>query len=136
MVGNRIYSVIILLFSLIFTALFYVYNTRLLFSLNINTKLLNLEQNDNKDTKGQHYEQSCFSLYHKLRFPNISLFFNPALKQPPANLLDEFTQHGQMPIKKWLYINEVYSDSKGNQNKEKKIIKMKEINDLVKKVKV
>jgi hypothetical protein len=29
----------------------------------------------------------------------MSLLFNPALKEPPANLLDEFTQHGEMPIK-------------------------------------
>ena len=82
------------------------------------------------------YDQSCLALYHKLRFPNLSLFFKPALKEPPVDLLDEFTQHGEMPIKKWWYINEVYSDSKGEQYKQKRVIKSKEINDLIESVKV
>ena len=88
------------------------------------------------EIKGAVYEQSCMDLYHKLRYPNMSLFFNPALKEPPPDLLDEFQQHGKMPIKKWWYINEVYSDSKGDQNKNKRVINKKEIDDLVNQVKV
>jgi hypothetical protein len=60
------------------------------------------------------YRIKCQRLYKKLRSPNMSLYFWPPLKQPPAHLLDEFTQHGQMPIKLWTYINEAYVDSKGD----------------------
>lgn len=76
------------------------------------------------------YRTECINLYKQLRFPNKNLFFNPALRKPPAHLLSEFTQHGQMPIKKWRYFNEVYSDSKGDQVK-KQVIKKKEIENYL-----
>lgn len=58
------------------------------------------------------YQKSCIDLFEKLRFPNLSLFFNQPLKEPPADLLDEFTMNGKMPITKWWYFNDLYSDSK------------------------
>lgn len=69
------------------------------------------------------YRKKCQRLYKKLRSPNMSLYFRPPLKQPPAHLLDEFTQHGQMPIKSWTYINEAYADSKGGD------LRHSEVND-------
>jgi hypothetical protein len=82
------------------------------------------------------YANSCFKIYNKLRYPNMSLFFNPPLEKPPEDLMDEFTQHGEMPIKKWWYINDVYSDSKGgNTTKEKRVIEATEIEEYRKKVK-
>lgn len=77
------------------------------------------------------YKSFCFNLYKKLRFPNEKLFFNPALKRPPADMLDEFTQHGKMPIKKWWYINEVYVDSKGDEKKNKRVFTKDEIEGLL-----
>lgn len=50
-------------------------------------------------------------------------------------MLDEFTQHGEMPIKKWWYINEVYSDSNGENKNEKRVISKSEIELLRYKVK-
>lgn len=69
----------------------------------------------NKDIANPVYQKTCIDLYKNMRFPNMSLFFKPALKEPPPNLLDEFTMNGKMPIKRWLYYNQIYSDSKGIQ---------------------
>ena len=113
--------------------LFCIYNSNQKMLKTFNPNSTKVKQNN---TRERHYEQSCLALYHKLRFPDMSLFFNPALKEPPANLLDEFTQHGEMPIKKWWYINEAYSDSKGDQSKVQRVINQKEIGDLVSRVKV
>ena len=84
--------------------------------------------------KKGNYEENCINLYKKLRFPNMSLFFNPALQKPPDDLMDEFTQHGEMPIKKWWYFNEVYSDSKGDNTQQKRVINKSEIDNLRNKV--
>lgn len=135
MFGKKI--LVIISSSFILITLFFLQNQ----DSSISSKLKSIDfdipiQKNNKKTKDQHYEQSCMVLFHKLRYPNMSLFFNPALKEPPAYLLDEFTQHGQMPIKKWWYINEVYSDSKGDQSKEQRVIKQKEIDYLISRVKV
>lgn len=62
------------------------------------------------------YESECLALFEKLRDPNKNLIFNPPLKEPPPELLDEFTQHGEMPITKFYYFNDVYSDSKGDES--------------------
>ena len=121
---------------LIVAILFCIYNSSQNIIKLFNPNSSKVKQNANENTREQHYVQSCLALYHKLRFPDMSLFFNPALKEPPANLLDEFTQHGEMPIKKWWYINDVYSDSKGDQSKVQRVIKQKEIGDLISRVKV
>lgn len=87
------------------------------------------------------YKTECLRLYKKLRFPNASLLFNPALKAPPPYMLNEFTMDGLMPIKKWWYLNDVYSDSTGAEadqsvenNRNRRIIKAQEINELMKRV--
>lgn len=86
------------------------------------------------DYSNQDYESECLALYKRLRFPNMSLFFNPPLREPPKNMYDEFTQNGKMPIKKWYYFNDVYSDSKGGQNNNKRVIKKQDIENLLKSV--
>lgn len=62
----------------------------------------------------QTYEHECIQLYERLRNPSPSLYFNPPIKRPPSDMYDRFTQNGLMPIKKWWYINDLYSDSKGD----------------------
>lgn len=88
-------------------------------------------------SSNKEYKSACLSLYKKLRFPDPSLYYNPPIRKLPPSLLDEFTQHGKMPIKKWTYLNTAYSDSKGDEKTDGKIrvISQNQINDLVKKVK-
>ena len=71
-------------------------------------------QNNNIKNSCSDYRRECLNLFKKLRYPNQSLLFRPPLKQPPANLLNDFIQNGDMPITKEWYINEVYSDSNSN----------------------
>ena len=87
------------------------------------------------DYSNQDYKSECLDLFKKMRNPDASLFFNPPLKEPPKEMYDEFTQYGKMPIKKWYYFNMVYSDSKGGQNKKKRIIKKKDMNHFLNLVK-
>lgn len=103
----------------------------ILFSMNVKT---NDEKNNTQQSSS--YEPKCLRLFKRLRHPNTSLIFNPALKQPPENMLDEFTQHGEMPITKWFYFNDVYSDSKGDDDsaEKKRVITRKQIEDLLKMV--
>jgi hypothetical protein len=75
-------------------------------------------------------------LIQQIEISKKNLFFDPPLKKPPANMFYEFTQHGKMPIKKWWYINDLYSDSKGeNKNIKKRTINSTEIDDLRNKIK-
>ena len=53
----------------------------------------------------------CLDLYKKIRFPNKNLVFRPPLKEPPPELMANFTDNGRMPIKQYFYINDAYSDS-------------------------
>jgi hypothetical protein len=84
-------------------------------------KILNLENNDKYD-----YHKNCISLFKKLRYPNESLIYKPPLKIPPEDLLNEFTQNGEMPITRYWYFNETYSDSSSNNKSIKEIIKMED----------
>lgn len=68
------------------------------------------------------YTRKCIQLYKKLRNPDKNLFFVPPLKEPPKEMLDEFTQNGQMPMRKLWYFNEVYSDSQGDSTSAKRVI--------------
>ena len=79
------------------------------------------------------YKSNCLAVYKKLRFPDPSLFYNPPLKEPPPEMLDEFTQNGLMPIKKYWYFNEIYSDSKGEEKK-KRVISKTEMDNLLTRV--
>ena len=83
------------------------------------------------------YKQECINLFKKLRYPNQSLIIRPPLRMPPKDLLNEFTQNGDMPISKEWYFNEVYSDSSSSLNPSniKDIIKIKDFSNWLDKVK-
>ncbi len=82
------------------------------------------------------YKQECINLFKKLRYPNQSLIIRPPLRMPPQDLLNEFTQNGDMPITKEWYINEVYSDSTSlNTSNIQEIIKIKDFSIWLDKVK-
>ncbi len=58
------------------------------------------------------YKQKCLKLVKRLRFPNATFVFSPPTKfLPSQELIDQFTQHGQMPIKKYSYINEAFDNT-------------------------
>lgn len=57
------------------------------------------------------YAEQCLGLYKQLRYPNKSLIFRPPLRRPPANMLKDFQQNGDMPITGEYYFDEAYADS-------------------------
>jgi hypothetical protein len=63
-------------------------------------------KNDNKKKIDQ-----CMKLFIKLSSPNTNLIFRPPLKQPPPELMPNFTDNGKMPIIKQYYFDDAYSDS-------------------------
>lgn len=67
----------------------------------------------NKITSGfdNKYPDKCIDLFKKLRYPNTSLIIRPPPKKPPADMMNDFTMNGKMPITSYLYFNEAYSDS-------------------------
>jgi hypothetical protein len=82
------------------------------------------------------YFRKCNKLFLKLRFPNQSLIIRPPLKMPPADLLNRFTQDGDMPITKQFYFNEVYSDSNSDDKKTQETVTATEFEQLVKQVEI
>ena len=56
-------------------------------------------------------ERKCLALFTKLRHPNQTLMFRPPLKSPPADMLNDFQQNGDMPITRDFYFNDVYSSA-------------------------
>jgi len=87
------------------------------------------------------YQQKCNRLFIKLRYPNQSLIIRPPLKMPPADLMDRFTQNGDMPLTKEFYFNDVYSDSDSgldlnlkNETKNTQQVTTSEFNQLVKNI--
>jgi hypothetical protein len=76
------------------------------------------------------YKNECIQLFKNLNNPDPSAFYRPPLKKVPDDLLNEFTQNGEMPIKSYLYFNDVYSDAnkKFSENKDK--ITKKEVDSL------
>ncbi|RNA41841.1 hypothetical protein BpHYR1_001209 [Brachionus plicatilis] len=57
------------------------------------------------------YLSKCVDLFKKLRYPNTSLIIRPPPRKPPADMMDDFTMNGKMPITGYLYFNEAYLDS-------------------------
>lgn len=57
------------------------------------------------------YKRECLDLFQRLRFPNESLRFHPPTDKIPDELLAQFTQDGQMPLKRYSYINEALDSS-------------------------
>lgn len=88
----------------------------------------------NTKASDPNYLHSCIDLFKKIRNPNASLFFKPALKRPPDHLLDEFTMNGRMPIKRLWYINEVYSDSNSDKSSENFVFSIKHIKKQLRKI--
>jgi len=74
------------------------------------------------ETNRKKYKQDCMKLFKELKDPNPSQFYRPPLARPPADLFDEFTQYGDMPITKYLYINEVYSDADKDKTEKMEIV--------------
>ena len=68
------------------------------------------------------YKKECFKLFKELQNPDPKAFYRPPLGKPPDDLLNEFTQNGEMPITKYWYFNEVYSDANQKLNENKEII--------------
>ena len=97
----------------IFSCIFLLWNLKSIY-LTKNNSTDHSIQNNNIKNSCSDYRRECLNLFKKLRYPNQSLLFRPPLKQPPANLLNDFIQNGDMPITKEWYINEVYSDSNSN----------------------
>ena len=81
------------------------------------------------------YKKDCMNLFKKLRYPNKSLIIRPPLKQPPDDLLNEFTQNGEMPITSYWYSNDVYSDSNSDKSITESIISRNEFSNWLDKVK-
>jgi hypothetical protein len=65
----------------------------------------------NRMISNEIYKENCLKLFKKLRYPNASLIFRPPLKRPPPDMMDDFEQNGDMPIKSDFYIDNTYSDS-------------------------
>ncbi len=57
------------------------------------------------------YKKACLKLFYDLRNPDQSAFHKPPLRKPPDHLYNEFTQNGEMPITKYWYFDEAYSDA-------------------------
>ena len=87
------------------------------------------------EAKYFNYKKECDQLFKKLRYPNKSLTMRPPPKMPPAELMNRFTQNGDMPITKEFYINEVYSDSNSNDKNKQAIVTATEFNGWLNKVK-
>jgi hypothetical protein len=101
-----------------------------LFSSKWNNLDIKLESN-----KCIRYKNDCINLFKKLRYPNKSLLIRPPLKIPPDDLLNEFIQNGEMPITKFWYSNEVYSDSDSDSKASLGVISENEFSDWLDKVK-
>ncbi len=57
------------------------------------------------------YKRQCLSLYKRLRTTDKSRQFSPPTDRIPADLMDKFTQSGDMPLKKYAYINEAHDQT-------------------------
>ena len=81
------------------------------------------------------YKRQCMRLFTNLGSPNKSLVFSPPLKDVPAEMLDEFTQHGEMPIMKYSYINEAHDNTNPYFKYMEAVLKQAEVNKWRAKVK-
>jgi hypothetical protein len=76
------------------------------------------------------YKRECLSLFKELNNPNPKQFYRPPLKEPPAELMKAFTQNGDMPITKYWYFNDVYSDSNKKDKEAKEVISKGQMDEL------
>ena len=132
MLQNRI-NIRILLFLVAATILTYF------FFINDNKRLKNIQANlsslqesilrntESCESKRKEYINDCLNLFKELKDPDPSKFYRPPLAKPPDNLMNEFTQNGEMPITKYWYFNDVYSDANKKEDKIKEIISKSEV---------
>ena len=81
------------------------------------------------DMNRENYRRECMRLYKKLRYPNASLIFRPPLMMPPADMLNDFEQNGDMPITKSWYMDPSHSaNSDNNNNINKQIPELFQVN--------
>ena len=64
------------------------------------------------------YKRQCINLFKRLHArdflkmkENNQTITRQRFKQIPVELLDEFTQFGEMPVRKYAYVNEAYDES-------------------------
>ncbi len=93
-----------------------------------------IEKNTHKKEDCINYRRKCNQLFTKLRYPNQSLIIRPPLKMPPKDLINRFTQNGDMPITKSYYFDEVYSDSNSNNKNIQENVTAFEFEELLKKL--
>ena len=120
------------LFLIIITGIVYFIFNFLNSKSNIYQEINEIES---ESTECFNYRKECLDLFKKLRYPNKSLIIRPPVRMPPADLIDRFTQNGDMPILRQLYYNQVYSDSNSNVTALKLQISFKEFNEWLFKVK-
>ena len=81
------------------------------------------------------YRDNCMKLFKKIRHPDPKKIFKPPLREPPVELLKDFEMNGDTPIKKFWYINEIYSDSDSNKKSEiKSVIEDSLLNEILRKI--
>lgn len=87
-------------------------------------------------SESRQYKTSCIELFTKLRNPDPKLVFRPPLKMPPPEMLNDFTQNGDFPIKKSFYFDDAYTDSLTNKSDSgsKPIISINEFDGLLNKI--
>jgi hypothetical protein len=88
-------------------------------------------QNESKNSNfcefKEEYKHQCLGLFIDLNNPDQSKFYRPPLSKVPDDLLDEFTQHGEMPITNYFYFNDVYYDANTNATETIEIIKKDQV---------
>ena len=60
------------------------------------------------------YLESCMKAINEQRNPDLTKVHRPPLDKIPPELYDEFTMHGDMPVKQYWYFNQAYGDSMSN----------------------
>ena len=116
MIISQFLIILLILFFLI--TLIYVYNMSSEYSIKTP-----------KETPTESYKEKCMSLFRKLRYPDQKLVFRPPLKEPPADMLKNFTQNGDLPMRRLWYFDNAYSDSDSlKKNDIKSIVTKEELN--------
>lgn len=95
------------------------------------------EENDNsfeKANKRLDYYKRCIALYTKLRYPPKDMIIKPPIQEIPAEMMDDFTDKGQLPLKRYWYFDEAYSDSSSDDKTKVGLISDGHMQNLLEKV--
>ena len=128
----KIRFLIVLLISTFLTFLYFVsINSKLLYITGNVSKIQEVFPKNAKldskfsaicDSNRKKYKKECLDLFQELKNPDLNSFYRPPLDKPPDYLLNEFTQNGEMPITKYWYFNDVYSDAAQKITTHKEVI--------------